>query len=801
MKNYINTSLLFVLLFSVTSEIKAQQIVQIKSEETLRSEHFLKSIKPVSKSNSIAAVYHEADLSSPNDFELSLTSIEHGSSKNEYSESRTSELRQLKSKTKLDPFKLVESSETSNIALINGFEGNAYNSWYPSDNAMAVSNEGYIVSLTNSSISFYNTGGVIFLNSQSLGQFYDFLGLGYFFFDPRIIYDAESDRFIIVCLYSNAPASNRVVISVSETGNPMDGWNTMTIHASEIEESTWFDYPNVGISSEDIFISGNMFTSNGTFSQSVVIQMEKEALFNGEVANWELFEDISEGTGMESFTIKPVSSGLEESYEDGIYMVSTNSAGGSDFLLYKITGNLASDQELEIFVIPTESYSSPIEAGQNGSDKKLLTGGVRVRDGLIANNKIHFVHTTDYVNGYAGVRYTKFNLDDFTSESIDYGLQGFDYAYPSISVFETTNNQSSVLVSCLRSGESLYPEIRAFKVDNYMNATNSILIKSGESPIALSNNVNQRWGDYTSTVVQFGTDEPTIWVFGCYGKDMKFGNFIGEVSLGNNGNPPISDFTASNNFGISPLSVSFSDEPSTAVENRHWSFPGGNPSFSTEANPIVEYDTPGVYEVTLTVSNAFGTHEVTKYEFVQVGVLPAADIFVTSTEVTVDENVIFQGIAFTEIDEWEWIIEGANIQYHNTQNPVVLFEQVGTYSVELKVTNAFGSQQIIKEDYIVVDKFSSTGSIGVATDLFVYPNPAMNSFSLDMQLKDRLYVEIELMDSSGKVVRKLFNGALKSGIQRLNFNTNVLSQGVYYLVVRENSGKILSNEKIIINSP
>ena len=80
MKNYINTSMLFVLLFSVTSEINAQQIVQIKSEETLRSEHFLKSIKPVSKSNSITAVYHEADLSSSNDFELSLTSIEHGSS-------------------------------------------------------------------------------------------------------------------------------------------------------------------------------------------------------------------------------------------------------------------------------------------------------------------------------------------------------------------------------------------------------------------------------------------------------------------------------------------------------------------------------------------------------------------------------------------------------------------------------------------------------------------------------------------------------------------------------------------------
>lgn len=801
MKNYINTGIIYVLLVSVLVSADAQNIVQIKSDATLQSKHFLKTIKPVSKPNPLVAYAHQAELNPVDDFELSLTTIEHGFDVDQGVDARVNDLRALKSKTKLDPFNLIEAELSGNIALVNGFEGNMYNSWYPSDNAMAVSNDGYIVSLTNSSISFYNTGGVVYLNSQSLGQFYSFMGLGYFFFDPRIMYDPEFDRFIIVCLYSNSPNSNRVVISISESGNPLDGWQTTSIQASEIESDAWFDYPNIGFSKEDIFISGNMFTSNAHFTQSVVIQLDKLALYNGEPAAWELFEEISNGIGVESFTIKPVSSGTETSFSGGLYMVSTNPSGGSEFLLYNIDGSLDSDQSLQVYEIPTDEYSSPVEAKQSGTDKQLFTGGVRVRDGFYAEDNIYFVHTTDFGNGYAGIRYTKFDLNEYTGETINYGLQGFDYSYPSLALFETNNDQFSVIISCLRSGQSLYPEVRAFKVDKYMNATNSILVKSGESPIVLSNNLYQRWGDYSSTARQFGSGAPKVWVFGCYGKDMKFGNFIGEISQGNNGDPPLSDFTANNNFGISPLSVSFSDDPSSAVENRYWSFPGGTPSFSTEANPVVIYESPGEYPVTLSVSNAYGTHQVTKYDFVQVGMLPSAEIFIEDSMVFVDQNIIFQGIEHTDINNWEWIIEGADDQYHNIQNPVVVFKNPGVYSVELNVSNAFGEMQIIKEDYIIVDQFTGLNPAKISSDLLVYPNPTNNEFSLDMQLNNRLNIEIDLLDSSGKVIRKMFNGTLKSGTQRLNFNIEVLSQGVYYLVVREYSGKILSNEKIIIQGP
>jgi PKD repeat protein len=39
-----------------------------------------------------------------------------------------------------------------------------------------------------------------------------------------------------------------------------------------------------------------------------------------------------------------------------------------------------------------------------------------------------------------------------------------------------------------------------------------------------------------------------------------------------------------------------------------WSFPGGSPSTATSRSPLVTYSTPGVYDVSLTVTDANGTH-------------------------------------------------------------------------------------------------------------------------------------------------------------------------------------------------
>jgi PKD repeat protein/photosystem II stability/assembly factor-like uncharacterized protein len=47
-----------------------------------------------------------------------------------------------------------------------------------------------------------------------------------------------------------------------------------------------------------------------------------------------------------------------------------------------------------------------------------------------------------------------------------------------------------------------------------------------------------------------------------------------------------------------------------------WTFPGGTPSTSTEQNPVVTYDTPGDYDVSLTVTDQFGTSSQTYPAFI-----------------------------------------------------------------------------------------------------------------------------------------------------------------------------------------
>ncbi|HEX2616872.1 MAG TPA: M43 family zinc metalloprotease, partial [Flavobacteriales bacterium] len=50
-----------------------------------------------------------------------------------------------------------------------------------------------------------------------------------------------------------------------------------------------------------------------------------------------------------------------------------------------------------------------------------------------------------------------------------------------------------------------------------------------------------------------------------------------------------------------------------------WSFPGGNPSTSTDENPVVTYGAPfGHFEASLTVTNQYGSSSVTKYNVVVV---------------------------------------------------------------------------------------------------------------------------------------------------------------------------------------
>ncbi len=100
---------------------------------------------------------------------------------------------------------------------------------------------------------------------------------------------------------------------------------------------------------------------------------------------------------------------------------------------------------------------------------------------------------------------------------------------------------------------------------------------------------------------------------------------------------------------------------------------------------------------------------------------------------------------------------------------------------------------VLKESTSTVDLASEYG-------LFVYPNPAVNSINLELELKNNNSVAIELMTTAGKSVRRYTQEAskLKQGDNtiKLPLGEKVVS-GIYYLNVRVDGNQITKKINVI----
>ena len=81
--------------------------------------------------------------------------------------------------------------------LGTNFEGNNFQG-VPNDNDMAISNYGFIVSVTNRRIHMYNSITEEELLYRSLPNLASPLGISGSKFDPKVIYDPNNDRFVMI---------------------------------------------------------------------------------------------------------------------------------------------------------------------------------------------------------------------------------------------------------------------------------------------------------------------------------------------------------------------------------------------------------------------------------------------------------------------------------------------------------------------------------------------------------------------------------------------------------------------------
>lgn len=156
--------------------------------------------------------------------------------------------------------------------------------------------------------------------------------------------------------------------------------------------------------------------------------------------------------------------------------------------------------------------------------------------------------------------------------------------------------------------------------------------------------------------------------------------------------------------------ISFTDKSTGVPSSWSWTFEGAIPAGSTEQNPEnIVYPVAGTFDVSLTVTNDFGTHTITYPDYITVTASPSpyVNISVSDTTPCISSAVVLNDLSLYNPDAWEWSISpstyelaaGSNL---NMQNPEVLFKVPGLYSVSLNASNTNGMSTLNVSDFIHV---------------------------------------------------------------------------------------------------
>ena len=414
----------------------------------------------------------------------------------------------------------------------------------PPDNAVAINANGDIVSLINGRIEIFDEDGTEHLSS-SVADFFSASGPSATVFDPRVEYSQNNNKFVIVVMHGSTPSTTKLYIAFSTTSDPMDPWWYYSFDADICaDDVSWFDFPSVGMSTSELFVSGNLFTPvvndagepGNSFDQTILWQIDMMSGFVGGTVNASIFCDVNNSGGGSAFTMVPMSHGFS-SYGPQMWFASTND--GANIHWWETSGDLASSPTLSSYVADIPNYSDAGSCPQLDENNPLDGGGTRLRDGFFQPPNIYCTHALNNGNGWYGIRAYRINTNTGVVNSSDIlDLDGYDYSYPSIEAWGANSAtwDGECILGFMRTASVQYPQMRAVVLGSDMIFNSSFLLKAGTSAISFSgvdedgNPATQRWGDYTDAHWREGTGHSEVWFFAHVGESNSYKNYIVQVA-------------------------------------------------------------------------------------------------------------------------------------------------------------------------------------------------------------------------------------------------------------------------------
>ena len=521
--------------------------------------------------------------------------------------------------------------------------------------------------------------------------------------DPVILYDEYADRWIATQFSLPQDPYFYELIAVSVTSDPLGEWYRYAFQFDDMP-----DYPKFGVWPDGYYFSTHQFGSGFTAGMSIC---DRQAMINGDP-----------DAEMIYFNVGPDHYGLLAADVDGALLPPEGSpnyivdVGSNKLKMWEIDIDWVETSNSTITRIDdlaTEPFSSQgINISQPGTGQKLddLSGMTMVRlqyrnfdtyQTMVAN------HTVNAGGGRAGVRW--YELRNYGSgwsiyqQSTYAPEDGENRWMGSISM----NQNGDIAVGYSVSSANTYPSIRVAGQSSgapmglgIFDIDETSIFEGTKSQTGVN-----RWGDYSSMRID-PSDGNTFWFTteytnGGWGWRTQIASFSFVA-------PPIADFSSDEILIPVGETINFMDETSGIPSDWTWTFEGGTPSTSNEQNPEgILYDTEGIYKVKLVSSNYLGIDSITKETYITVSSSVLPDVQFTS-----DVNIFCFGepVKFTDETElspiqWLWEFEPSDVEFingtdENSQNPEVLFNSMGSYSVTLTSWNLNGPASLTKTEFI-----------------------------------------------------------------------------------------------------
>jgi hypothetical protein len=171
----------------------------------------------------------------------------------------------------------------------------------------------HVVNVGNVMIQWFMKNGIQ-QNLQSLQSFFAPLGppLGSFTFDPKVIFDQYSERFVVITLerLTSAPFGSYILVAVSKTSDPNLGWWYLAINSKINISGTdyWADYPGLAVGPNAIYVTNNMFSFVGSaYGGSRLWIIDKNPFYSGGAGVWTVHDPYAAttSTGSIATTTQP----------------------------------------------------------------------------------------------------------------------------------------------------------------------------------------------------------------------------------------------------------------------------------------------------------------------------------------------------------------------------------------------------------------------------------------------------------------------------------------------------------------